>query len=84
MKAEKARENEYGFSRTVNMTFDETTELTREALKTKGFGILSGIRLDEKLKEKLGVDFRRYVIQCSLCFGITTLMKKCNLISIAV
>ncbi len=44
------------------MAFDEATERTREALKHEGFGVLSEIRLDEKLKEKLGVDFRRYVI----------------------
>ena len=52
----------YGFSREVAADFDEAVERTREASKTEGFGVLSEIRIDEKLKEKLGVDFRRYVI----------------------
>ncbi len=62
MKTEQVKQIEYGYSRTVDTAFDETVELTREALKKEGFGVLSEIRLDEKLKEKLGVDFRRYVI----------------------
>lgn len=62
MKAQQVEQKKYGFSRTVDAVFDEATERTREALKLEGFGVLSEIRLDEKLKEKLGVDFRRYVI----------------------
>ena len=58
MKAQQ----KYGFSRTVEVGFDEARERTIEALKQEGFGVLSEVRLDEKLKEKLGVDFRRYVI----------------------
>ncbi|MCC6825814.1 MAG: DUF302 domain-containing protein [Acidobacteria bacterium] len=48
--------------REIACGFDEAVERTREALKTEGFGVLSEIRMDEKLKEKLGVDFRKYVI----------------------
>lgn len=62
MNAQQVEQKTYGFSRTVDVAFDEATEQTREALKQEGFGVLSEIRLDEKLKEKLGVDFRRYVI----------------------
>ena len=62
MKAQQVEQKKYGFSRTVDAAFDEATERTRDALKQEGFGVLSEIRLDEKLKEKLGVDFRRYVI----------------------
>jgi uncharacterized protein (DUF302 family) len=32
------------------------------ALKTEGFGVISEIRMHEKLKEKLNVDFRKYTI----------------------
>ena len=52
----------YGFVRTVPMTFDEVVECTRDALLSEGFGVLSETRMDEKFKEKLGVDFRKYVI----------------------
>lgn len=62
MKTQQVKQIEYGHSRTVDTAFDETVELAREALKKEGFGVLSEIRLDEKLKERLGVDFRRYVI----------------------
>ena len=52
----------YGYMREVPKGFDEAVERTRDVLKDEGFGILSEIRMDEKLKEKLGVDFRKYVI----------------------
>ena len=71
----------YGFSRTVDAAFDEATERTREALKKEGFGVLSEIRLDEKLKEKLGVDFRRYVIlgACNPPLAYRTLQEDINI-----
>lgn len=62
MKAQQAKQHKYGISRTIDAAFDETAERAREALKMEGFGVLSEIRIDEKLKEELGVDFRRYVI----------------------
>lgn len=71
----------YGFSRTVDAGFDEAAERAREALKTEGFGVLSEIRLDEKLKEKLGVDFRRYVIlgACNPPLAYKTLQEDINI-----
>ena len=53
---------EYYFSKTLNVTFDEAVRLTTEALKSEGFGVISEINMHEKLKEKLGVDFKRYKI----------------------
>ena len=81
MKAQQVEKKEYGFSRTVDAAFDETTERTREALKLEGFGVLSEIRLDEKLKEKLGVDFRRYVIlgACNPPLAYKTLQEDINI-----
>lgn len=55
-------ELKYGFAREIEQPFDVAVEQTREALKTEGFGVLSEIRIDEKLNEKLGVDFRKYII----------------------
>jgi uncharacterized protein (DUF302 family) len=52
----------YGSTREVPMPFEEAVERTREVLKDEGFGVLSEIRMDEKLKEKLNVDFRKYII----------------------
>jgi uncharacterized protein (DUF302 family) len=53
---------EYYFSKTLSVTFDEAVRVTTEALKSEGFGVISEINMHEKLKEKLGVDFKRYKI----------------------
>ncbi len=81
MKAQQVKQQTYGFSRTVEMAFDQATDRTREALKKEGFGVLSEIRLDEKLKEKLGVDFRRYVIlgACNPPLAYKTLQEDINI-----
>ena len=78
MKTQHAEQQKYGFRRTIEAAFDEAAERTREALKEEGFGILSEIRLDEKLKEKLGVDFRRYVIlgACNPSLAYKTLQEE--------
>jgi len=81
MKAQQVEKKEYGFSRTVDTAFEEAAERTREALKKEGFGVLSEIRLDDKLKEKLGVDFRRYVIlgACNPPLAYRTLQEDINI-----
>jgi len=53
---------EYYFSKTINITFDEAIRHVTDSLKNEGFGIVSEIRMHEKLKEKLGVDFKKYTI----------------------
>ena len=54
--------NDYGYNRTLPVSFSEPVARTREALQEQGFGVLCEIDIKEKLKEKLGVDFRNYVI----------------------
>jgi uncharacterized protein (DUF302 family) len=49
-------------NKTVSADFEQTVQKVIDALKTEGFGVLSEINIDEKLKEKLGVDFRKYKI----------------------
>ena len=54
---------EYYFSKSIkSRSFDEAVQRTVEALKGEGFGVISEINIDEKLKEKLGVDFKHYKI----------------------
>jgi uncharacterized protein (DUF302 family) len=62
MSAQRPQHSKYGFSKTVDIPYAEAVEKTRAALKEEGFGVLSEIDIKEKLKEKLGVDFRRYLI----------------------
>jgi uncharacterized protein (DUF302 family) len=52
----------YYFSKTIAKSFDEAVSLITDALKTEGFGIITEIRMHDKLKEKLGVDFKKYTI----------------------
>jgi uncharacterized protein (DUF302 family) len=52
----------YYFNTTLSTNFDDAIQKTTEALKAEGFGIISEIDIQGKMKEKLGVDFRRYRI----------------------
>ncbi len=62
MSAQQLQHSKYGFSKTVDVPYERAVEKVRAALKEEGFGVLCEIDLKEKLKEKLGVDFRNYVI----------------------
>jgi len=52
----------YGFAKELNIPFEEAIEVVTQELKKEGFGILTKIDVKEKFKEKLGVDFKKYVI----------------------
>lgn len=52
----------YYFEKTLNVTFEEAVTRVTEELKKEGFGVLTEINMHEKIKEKLGVDFRQYRI----------------------
>ena len=52
----------YYFSKTIRSTFDEAVEKVTAALATEGFGVISEVDLHEKIKYKLGVDFKKYRI----------------------
>jgi uncharacterized protein (DUF302 family) len=62
MSAQQLQHSKYGFSKIVDLPYEEAVEKARVALKAEGFGVLCEIDIKEKLKEKLGVDFRNYVI----------------------
>jgi uncharacterized protein (DUF302 family) len=68
----------YYFSRAISGTFDEVKNLVTEGLKAEGFGVISEIRMDEKLKEKLGVDFKKYTIlgACNPVFAYKALQME--------
>jgi uncharacterized protein (DUF302 family) len=46
----------------LSIGFDDAMARIPEALKAEGFGVLTQIDVQETLRQKLGVDFRRYVI----------------------
>jgi uncharacterized protein (DUF302 family) len=52
----------YSFGTTVPMAYAKAVERTRAALKEQGFGVLTEIDVQKTLHEKLGEDFRPYMI----------------------
>lgn len=52
----------YYISKTVNGSFEEVESRVKESLKAYGFGVITEINMQDKLKEKLGVDFKKYHI----------------------
>jgi uncharacterized protein (DUF302 family) len=52
----------YYFSRTIEASFEDVVERTREALRHEGFGVITEIDVQKTLKTKIDVDFRPYLI----------------------
>lgn len=52
----------YYTEKIIQADFDTAIEKVQESLKEQGFGVLSEIKINEKLDEKLGIDFRKYTI----------------------
>ncbi|MHB8630141.1 MAG: DUF302 domain-containing protein [Aggregatilineales bacterium] len=46
----------------LNLPYAQAVQKTTDALKAEGFGVLTQIDIQATLKQKLDVDFRRYVI----------------------
>jgi uncharacterized protein (DUF302 family) len=55
-------QKKYGLFVSTPKSYEEALTATRDALKVEGFGVLTEIDVRETLKQKLGVDFRRYDI----------------------
>ena len=80
MSAQPERKG-YGFTRTIDVPYMDAVEKVRGALQQEGFGVLCEINIKEKLKEKLGVDFREYVIlgACNPPLAYETLQREINI-----
>ena len=81
MSAQQTQHSKYGFSKTLNVPFEEALEKAKAALKEEGFGVLCEIDIKGKLKEKLDVDFRRYTIlgACNPPLAYKTLQEEINI-----
>ncbi len=80
VSAQKSKD--YYFSKTLNLSFEETTLKVKEALKAQGFGIISEIDMDKKLKEKLDdVDLKPYRIlgACNPAYAYQTIQEEENI-----
>ncbi|GAB4569484.1 MAG: DUF302 domain-containing protein [Anaerolineae bacterium] len=54
--------SELGYKVVLNTSYEEAVRRVVEALKAQGFGVLTEIDVKATLKQKLDVDYRRYVI----------------------
>ena len=81
MSAQQLQHSKYGFSKTVDLPYEDALEKARAALKAEGFGVLCEIDIKEKLKEKLDVDFRNYVIlgACNPPLAYKTLQQEISI-----
>ena len=52
----------YGYKRTVELSFEEVDDRIRSSLEEQGFGILTEIDVKSTLKKKLDKDFQKYTI----------------------
>ncbi|MDE2064905.1 MAG: DUF302 domain-containing protein [Bradyrhizobium sp.] len=52
----------YYFSKTVDLPFQSAVDKTIAALKARGFGVLTRIDVQSTLREKIGAEFRPYII----------------------
>lgn len=52
----------YGFTKELDIPYETVIEQVREALKKEGFGVLTEIDVKAKMKEKLGLDMKKYII----------------------
>lgn len=69
---------EYYFNTILKTNFEDAVAKTTEALKTEGFGVITEIDMQGKLKEKLGVDFKKYKIlgACNPAFAYKALQAE--------
>jgi uncharacterized protein (DUF302 family) len=72
---------DYGFTKELNIPFDETVTKVTEALKREGFSVLTTIDIQQKFKEKLGIDFQRYLIlgACNPTFAHKAIVAEENI-----
>jgi uncharacterized protein (DUF302 family) len=76
-----SKSQEYGYVARVDLPFEDAVARMEVGLKNEGFGILCKIDIQAKLKEKLGVEFPRYVIlgACNPPLAYQALQEEINL-----
>ncbi|RII29570.1 MAG: hypothetical protein CXR30_11830 [Geobacter sp.] len=71
----------YAFGKTVALSYAEAEKKVREELLKEGFGVLTEIDLQKKFKEKLGKEFRNYIIlgACNPNMAYEAISREINL-----
>jgi uncharacterized protein (DUF302 family) len=68
----------YYFTKTIRLSFEDAVKKVTEALKQEGFGIVSEIDMQAKLREKLQVEYKKYKIlgACNPVFAYKALQAE--------
>jgi uncharacterized protein (DUF302 family) len=68
----------YYFSKILNTDFDNAISKVTDSLKEEGFGVLTEIDVQQTLKKKINVDFKKYKIlgACNPHFAYKALTKE--------
>jgi len=68
----------YYISKKIDATFEQAIDRVKESLEIEGFGVLSEINMQQKMKEKLDIDFRRYTIigACNAAYAYKALQHE--------
>jgi uncharacterized protein (DUF302 family) len=71
----------YAFGRTVDVPYAEAERRVRAELQKEGFGVLTEIDVRQKFQEKLGKEFRNYVIlgACNPAMAYEAFGKELNI-----
>lgn len=71
----------YYSTKTVAGNFDEVVSNLKGLLKETGFSIITEVQMDEKFKEKLGIDYPKYLIlgPCNPKFAFEAVEKEKNI-----
>ena len=71
----------YAFGKKIDAPFGEVEQKVRVELAKEGFGVLTEINIRDKFKEKLGRDFREYVIlgACNPALAWEAFAKEINI-----
>jgi uncharacterized protein (DUF302 family) len=62
LSVSKQTDASYYYAKTVDMDFDVTVQKVKASLKEQGFGVVSEINMQEKLKKGAGKDIPAYLI----------------------
>ena len=70
--------SDYRFVKEVDMDFESAVEAVKERLQEEGFGIVMSVNMQDTLREKLDIDFRKYVIlgACDPCSAYKALLAE--------
>jgi uncharacterized protein (DUF302 family) len=71
----------YAFGKDIDAPFGEVEQKVRQELAREGFGILTEINVQDKFREKLGKEFREYVIlgACNPALAYEAFAKEINI-----